>query len=248
MTMIKRFVPNKLKNKVRHLIYKFLKIEYSASGVPIEIIKKLPNNIPINFIDIGANIGSFSKKLGSQYSINKGILIEPINSLIPELIRNFSNKNKFTILNCAVSDIESETDFFLNEEHNYVSSLLPIYANSDELKSLNLKQSKTIKIKTRTLDSIIESEGLNKIDLIKIDVQGAEHLVLKSAIKTLKITKLVYTEFSFRRLYQNSSTFYDLYNILNANNFMLIDISQGYKSLNGELLQGDALFVNRDFI
>ena len=103
------------------------------------------------------------------------------------------------------------------------------------------------KIQTLTLDSIIEEQRIQNIDLIKIDVQGAEHLVLQGGVETLKRTKLVFIEFSYKPLYEKSSTFFDLYNIFYENNFMLVSTSNGYASPSGELLQGDALFVNKAF-
>ncbi|MBS1527522.1 MAG: FkbM family methyltransferase, partial [Bacteroidetes bacterium] len=83
-------------------------------------------------------------------------------------------------------------------------------------------------------------------DLIKIDVQGAEHLVLSSAANTLKRTRLVYTEFSYRPMYEGSSTFFDIYNMLNAHNFRFVATETACR-VNREIVQGDALFVNNAF-
>jgi hypothetical protein len=41
-------------------------------------------------------------------------------------------------------------------------------------------------VETTTIDSIVSSENITKISLIKIDVEGAELLTLKGAIQTLK--------------------------------------------------------------
>ena len=72
--------------------------------------------------------------------------------------------------------------------------------------------------------------------------------MLKGSIEALKKNKLVYTEFSIRPLYENPSTFSDLYQIRYGNNFMLVSIMPGYVAANVELLQGDAIFVNKNLL
>jgi hypothetical protein len=47
-------------------------------------------------------------------------------------------------------------------------------------------EEKVITVKTRKLDNVLKDEGINKVDIIKIDVQGADLLVLKGAERTLK--------------------------------------------------------------
>ena len=245
MSFIKRLVPNGLKQEGKYLLFDILKIPYSRSGAPLGVLKWLPKGKPITFFDIGANIGHFTSSICGEYAIEKAFLIEPVTKIIPVLEKKFPDGEKFKILNVAISDVDAETDFFVNDDMDAVSSLLKINNKSDELKSLNLKDSTVTRVKTLTLDHIVKEYELTDIDLIKIDVQGAEHLVLKSAAETLKRTKVVYTEFSFKQIYQDSSTFFDLYKIFYENNFALVDISPGYTSSGGELLQGDALFVNK---
>ncbi len=241
----KRLIPNNIKQEGKYILLDLLKIPYSRSGAPIELLNWLPKTNPITFFDIGANVGHFSKSICGEYEIKKGVLIEPVSKLIPILEENFPDKVAFKIINAAIADSISETDFYYNEDAHFVSSLLRIDNKGEGFASLNFEDPVKTKIKTLTLDHIVKEEKLSHIDLIKIDVQGAEHLVLQGGIETLKITKLVFTEFSYKPLYQNSSTFFDLYKFFYEHNFILVNVSGGYSSPNGELLQGDALFVNK---
>ena len=113
-----------------------------------------------------------------------------------------------------------------------------------QLPGFEKKEEIALKVKTDKLDNLTSESGIGQIDLLKIDVQGAEHMVLHSGKNTLKRTKLVYIEFSYRPLYEGSSTFFDLYKIMTDNQFRLVNITPGFKGKDGELLQGDALFVN----
>ena len=244
---IKRLIPNDIKQEGKYFLLDLLKTPYSRSNAPLEVLKWLPKNNPITFFDIGASVGNFAKCICGEYKIKKCILVEPVSKLIPVLRKAFPDEQTFTIINAAIADSIAETDFYYNEDADFVSSLLRIDNKGEAFASLNFDDPVLTKIQTLTLDSIIEEQQISNIDLIKIDVQGAEHLVLQGGVETLKRTKLVFIEFSYKPLYEKSSTFFDLYNIFYENNFMLVSTSNGYASPSGELLQGDALFVNKAF-
>jgi FkbM family methyltransferase len=248
LNQLKRFIPNDLKQEVKYFLFNILKLKYSRSFVPLEILEWLPKNKPITFFDIGACAGDFSRNISGEYQIKKGILVEPVTKIIPELENNFPDKSRFLIINAAIADKVGEADFYISEDASFVSSLLRIDNKGGELNSLNLADPFLTKIQMLTIDQIAGEQRLQEVDLIKVDVQGAEHLVLLGATDTLKKTKLVYTEFSFKPLYAGSSTFFDLYKIMYANNFILANVSNGYRSDKGELLQGDALYINKAFI
>jgi FkbM family methyltransferase len=244
----KSLIPNNIKQDVKYFLLDALKTPYSRSGAPLEILTWLPKNNPIIFFDIGASVGNFSKSICGEYKIKKGILVEPVSKLIPILENKFPDKEMFLIINAAISDSVSEIDFYINEDADFVSSLLRINNESSELASFNFGASVLTKTQSFTLDYIANEQHLLNIDLIKIDVQGAEHLVLKGGVETLQKTKLVYTEFSFKPIYEKSSTFFDLYNFFSENNFMLVSINSSFSSMGGELIQGDALFANKNLL
>lgn len=66
-------------------------------------------------------------------------------------------------------------------------------------------------------------------------IQGGE--------ETLKMTSMIWIETSFKPLYENSSVFSQIYDLLNEKGFILMEISPGFRSPNGELLQVDLLFI-----
>lgn len=121
-------------------------------------------------------IGGFDGVTGSTtYYFEKlgwnCIVVEPI----PDLYKKIVSNRNCTVLNCAVSDQPGETDFFIAEGVEMLSSLTPD-ATRIELHKGSLSK---IKVKTRTLDSILEEFGVNKIDFISIDIEGHELSALK---------------------------------------------------------------------
>jgi len=112
-----------------------------------------------------------------------------------------------------------------------------------ELSNIQIDSKRIIKCISRTLDDIVSESSPNKIDLIKIDVQGAEHFVITGATKTLQITSMIWIEVSFKPLYEGSLLFDDIVSMLNTEGFKLMELEPVYRSREGELLQSDALFL-----
>jgi len=116
----------------------------------------------------------------------------------------------------------------------------------------------TVELETVTLDDFCQQEGIDKIDFIQIDVQGAELLVLEGAAAMLKRSILaVQVEVSFSTLYLNQPLFSDVDVYLRNQGFTLFDLTGarrfrsdspiGSTSPGGQLLWGDAFYF-RDLI
>jgi len=210
------------------------------------ISKYLKNDGAITFIDIGAHRGDFFNQILKHYRIKRTVLIEPIPHLANYLTENFT-KDNVVVYNNAISDKDNESIEFQINEFEETSSILPFKSQMSELSNVNTKPARKEKVLMRTLDSIADELNLESIDLIKIDVQGVEHLVIKGGADTLTRTKFIWVELSFKPLYVGSSVFNDIYSLLEEFGFLLLELSPGHRSSNEELLQCDALFVNTKF-
>ena len=74
-----------------------------------------------------------------------------------------------------------------------------------------------VRLQTVRLDDIREIEHM---DMLKIDVQGAERMVFQGAEKHLNNAVFVHTEVSFVPLYEDQPTFGDLDQELRARGFL----------------------------
>jgi FkbM family methyltransferase len=126
-------------------------------------------------VDIGCHKGQFLDEYircspkGTHYAF------EPIPYLFENLCEKYKSEK---IFNYALSDETGETSFFILPDKPALSGL-----NERESIQKELPREK-ITIQTERLDEVIPSEV--KIDYMKIDVEGAEGLVISGALDTLK--------------------------------------------------------------
>jgi FkbM family methyltransferase len=226
---------------------KFWPKKFLSDKIEIYLTKYLTNLAGITIVDVGANRGHFVAQIEKHYSINNAILIEPIPELADHLKLMFTREN-FYIYQNVLSDKDRFSIEFQVNEFAETSSVLDFDTKLKELANVNTKLARKELASTRTLDSIITELKLPNIDLIKIDVQGIEHLVIRGGRETLTKTRFIWVELSFKPLYVGSSVFQDIYQLMNENGFILLEISPGHRSPINELLQADALFANRELL
>ena len=116
----------------------------------------------------------------------------------------------------------------------------------------------SFEIDTTTLDTFCQEEGVNEIDFMQIDVQGADLDVLEGAVNILNCgTLAIQIEVEFSHLYTNQPLFADVDTFLRKHDFTLFDVSRSYRLRArspirstvraGQLLWGDAFYF-RDLI
>ena len=192
--------------------------------------------------DIGAQVGLFSKNLSTLYPECNFILFEPNTNCNQEL-----EKNKFEFYNWLLYEEPGKQVKFYIYKFDPVSTGNSIYIEQTKYFDKN----NFVILETKTLDQFSKS---NLVDLIKLDVQGAEINVLKGAINTLKKTKFVLVETSLKNYNLDSPLEGDVIKFMDSNGFkdyILFDkhiwnsddlIHIELKK--GECFQNDLLFIN----
>ena len=151
---------------------------------------------------------------------------------IEKLNLRFKNNKRVKIINKAVSSFKGETNFY-ETSLNGNGSLLPLgklskiyYGSTQKEKYL---------VKTCTLDEFYKNKEL---DILWIDVQGAEKFVLDGAKETLKKIKAIFIEVSINNdFYQNSVDMNTISKILNEFGFSLVLLGTDIN------LTGNALYI-----
>jgi FkbM family methyltransferase len=126
------------------------------------------------FIDVGAHIGSVVAAVFRHDSSIKLYAVEPIPAKIQSLRQRFPTAE---LHECALGDVDKEVPFFVNTKQSGYSSLE---------KPSHMGTAQVITVPLRRLDALISS---NDIDVIKIDVEGAELGVLRGGEALIKISR-----------------------------------------------------------
>lgn len=218
----------------------------SVQNLPGILAKHLERGKAVTLIDIGAHQGLFSEAIDSYCGVTNGVLIEANPFRSEELVNQFCHP-KWHVFDCAVVAEPGPVVFHIQENFDATSSIFPIIRECDEIADLPLGKTISYEVQGKALDEISKKADLGKIDLIKVDVQGAEHLVITGGRNTFERTRMVWTEMSFKSLYKGSSTFSDVYEMMISIGFSLCEITPGFRGSNGELVQCDALFMNKEF-
>lgn len=207
---------------------------------------KAMNYYKINkVIDVGANVGNYSKELFQLGYKGQIISFEPLSSAFKQLQSNSKPYPKWTVVNCALGDFDGKYEINISENSDS-SSLLPMLP--DHLNSApNSKYISKEEIEVKKLDSIFDQiTKENENIYLKIDTQGFEKAVLDGAICSLKKIKAIQIELSIIPLYESSLNHKDLMNFIEQNGFKLVSIENGFSNpLTGELLQYDGIFFKK---
>jgi FkbM family methyltransferase len=138
-----------------------------------------------NCIDIGANLGHILMEIVAAAPRGKHFAFEPIPNLYQSLKKRFSNNT--TVYNYALSSTKGSTSF------NYYPGR-PAVSGFRERNNQIGQEPTLLTVQVEKLDDLIPED--RKIDLIKIDVEGAEYEVLQGAKNVLiKNKPLVLFEF-----------------------------------------------------
>lgn len=150
------------------------------------------------FVDVGANDG----KIGSMtYDLEKngwsGILIEPN----PILVENLKKIRTSPVFPFAISSQEGDLPFYIVEGSDNLHGLSRFnYTKEfeDHVKKCGGSVKKTI-VPVKKISSIMnEAQNLDKVDFLKIDVEGHEFEVLKSFDFEKYHPRLIVTEDNFK--------------------------------------------------
>lgn len=175
--------------------------------------------------DIGANVGDYSA-LALELARKKRVdlelhLFEPTKSCFTTLEKRFrKNNNNLKLNNFGVSDVNSESVIFYDQEQSGMAS---IYQRN--LTHYNLQLDLKEEIQLRRLDNYINEHDIAHIDFIKIDIEGHELRALEGGGDYIDGRYIDYIQFEYGGANLDSCiSLMDIYAYLESRNFLIAKI------------------------
>ena len=172
------------------------------------------------FVDVGAHLGYFT--LFASKIISKGKIfsfeLDKINYNLLKKNIQLNNCKNVEIFNYAISDKPGEIKYFRSSDQPMPNlDILGIPADDSE--------SKIISVNSITLDDFFKYQ-VEKPDIVKIDVEGAEMIVLKGMKKIIKDYKpMLFIEIHPNVLPKFESSVKDVFTFLKKNEYKIYEFT-----------------------
>lgn len=202
-------------------------------------------------LDIGANVGKYSKKLLENTDSNV-IAFEPNRYCFKKLLKlEKKYPKKIMCFNIAISNKKGKKYLYYGDKRSELASM---HRNANKLNFILNKNKNKMKIDCISLDEFCIKKKIKKIDFIKIDTEGHEQDVLIGSKKSIKKynPKFIQIEFNTHQLlngntllnYKSYLKNYKVYRLLPFGKKLLpIDI---YKPENNIFHLANIVFVRKD--
>jgi FkbM family methyltransferase len=137
------------------------------------------------FVDVGAHIGYYSLKAARQVgSAGSVVAIEPNPATLANLRTNIglSHASQIRVAAVACSDRRTQLQLFLSPRGNTGMASL----SQENASRFGAPAHTSVTVDAMPLDEILGSLALSRVDVIKMDIEGAELTALKGARDTLR--------------------------------------------------------------
>lgn len=161
-------------------------------------------------------------------------------------IKNY--QDRITLIEGAVCDYDGVITFYpINQEKTITT-----WADGNPGASSLFKSNGTyraeyyvqdeIQTKCHRLDSVMMKYNIPKVDIIWMDLQGAELLALKGLGDYINNLKYMHTEVSFREIYSGQVMYDELNNFITSKNFKIVNHINPYSGL----WQDDVIYIKNN--
>jgi FkbM family methyltransferase len=199
----------------------------------------------LTIFDVGAHHGQTARKFRGLFPEARIFSFEPFLESFDVLKRHVAHDPNIRIFDFGLSSRDETSDFNSNS-YSETNSLL----SSDRLGARTwgeglLETKEIVRAKFKMLDSVISELQLPKIDILKLDVQGAEHLVMKGAGSACRERRIniIYSEIITQPTYVGQKRLDEALGVFYESGFDLHNIYNLNSSESGRLRQVDAIFT-----
>ena len=170
---------------IYHMVFSTRKIKNLVDNIELE-------NVNVCF-DVGANSGLFTYFLKNKYPDTEVHCFEPSPGLIECIELNLKPFKNVFIRKQAICDVSGSANFYVNTASQQTNSLI-----ADSVTPFCEGNSMhKISVDSNTLDQYCAQNDIESVDVLKVDIQGAEKALLDGATDTLVNTSISIFEITF---------------------------------------------------
>lgn len=199
--------------------------------------------LPVVF-DVGANTGQTLREMLHYFPRSSIYSFEPVSASFQTLARRYGGRPNVKLVQKALGECAGLARIPLHGD----SELNTLVAEHPRMHDLT---GESEDITVDTIDSFCASEGIESIDILKLDVQGWELKAIRGAAEMVRSgrIRLVFSEVGFRRRDSDLQHFAELNDHLEENGFWLSGFYDAYRWGDSRKYLGfaSALYINPDF-
>jgi FkbM family methyltransferase len=174
---------------------------------------------PFIAFDIGANVGEYTEMILKYTQSDKTEihLFEPQKTCFETITQKFSTKSQIHLNNIGLSDSAETTTLYKDFDQSGLASV-----HQRNLSHYDIQMNETEEITLTTALSYIQEKNIEKINLIKIDVEGHELAALGGFGKFLSPENIDFIQFEYGGANLDSHTsLLELFTFFEAKGFVL---------------------------
>ncbi len=174
--------------------------------------------------DVGASVGSVTLAAARSFPNAHIYSFEPVGATYQILCENIKNySDRIITYNFGFFNVSKTLDIHITSFHG-ANSILDQSLNHKNVHP-HIKEIGTENVEVCTIDSFMSNKNIDKIDIIKIDVEGVEKEVIEGGRETFKNkVDSVFIELSFLRRNRESAYWIEICELLYDLGFILINI------------------------
>lgn len=155
----------------------------SYSGDQLTLIEKLLDKDGV-FLDVGANQGEFSIAAARIVQKGKVIAFEPVSEYRERLLTNIqlNDFGNVQVIAAALGEQEGSLPIF-DQQENFTDGTR--HEGLPTLFASNSRHHAREVVPVKRLDDVLRELGISRVDVIKLDIEGAEWIALRGAVNTI---------------------------------------------------------------
>ena len=214
---------------------------------PFLIKRRLVQNARPVIFDVGAHVGETALRYRSLFRDAAIHCFEPSPDSFRSLEAAVRSDAGIHAHRAALADAAGTAVLNVNRSAA-TSSLLPTDLAASRYWGKGLLDTRErVEVATQTLDAFCAEHGIARVDILKIDVQGAEYAVLRGATGTLERAAIdvVYMEMITAPTYVGQRKLHDYLALFAEHGYELFDLYNPVRRRD-RLIQADALVVSAE--